>query len=101
MARAGERVDRAAEDRPQERGLVRQALGRLAVGVDGDQVPIEVIDSAIEAKTPPWTRPGGLLDGVGHVDVGANLAVEVDGVDDEAVKAVKSGFGGVREAEDP
>ena len=41
-------------------------------------------------------EPGGLLDGVGDVDVGADLAgIEVDGVDDEAIKAVKSGFGGV------
>ncbi len=40
---------------------------------------------------------GGLLDVVGHVDVGANLAgVEVDGVQDEAVKRVESGFEGQR-----
>jgi hypothetical protein len=45
-------------------------------------------------------QAGGLFDGIGHVDVRANLAgVEIDDVDDEAVKAVKSGFRGVRELE--
>ena len=43
-------------------------------------------------------QSSGLLDGVGHVDVRANLAgIEVDGVDDKAIKAVKSGFRGIRE----
>ena len=83
-----------AEDRAQERGLVGEALGRLAVGLDGvpgahrgDRLGDRGEDAAVH-------EAGGLLEVVGHVDVGANLAgVEVDGVDDEAVKAVESGFG--------
>ena len=60
--RARHGVDRAAEDRAQERGLVGEALGRLARRpATANQVAIEVIDSAIEAKTPPWTRPTGCL----------------------------------------
>ena len=40
-----------------------------------NQVAIEVIDSAIEAKTPPWTRPAGWRELVADGDLRADLLV--------------------------
>ena len=62
VAAPGDGVDRAVEDRAQEARLVRQALGAAGPRPrPRARSPIEVIDSAIEARTPPCTRPAGWL----------------------------------------
>ena len=61
----GEVLQRQVSVNPNLNGIIR--LEAIYEVQDGDRsftashVPIDVIDSAIDAKTPPWTRPAGCL----------------------------------------
>ena len=61
-------------------------------GLTATQVAIEQIDSAIEAKTPPWTSPAGCRSSRPHGDLRADMLV-VGFEHLEAVVGVEAGEG--------